>query len=95
MIRSPQSAARGPNEERSTSGERVGGSLFRPEAVEHRARRRADGDILRNDRRWTRWAYWLVLVLVVIALGFAFVVPLSARPESASRFFFKSGTSRN
>ena len=40
-------------------------SLFRPEALEfHTGQQRPDG-VLRVDPRWTRWAYWLVLALLV------------------------------
>jgi hypothetical protein len=39
--------------------------LFRQEAVEfHTGQQRPDG-VLRVDPRWTRWAYWLVLALLV------------------------------
>jgi hypothetical protein len=40
-------------------------SLFRREAVEfHTGQQRPDG-VLRVDAWWTRWAYWLVLALLV------------------------------
>jgi hypothetical protein len=40
-------------------------SLFRREALEfHTGRQRPEG-VLRVDPRWTRWAYWLVLALLV------------------------------
>jgi hypothetical protein len=40
-------------------------SLFRREALEfHTGQQRPDG-VLRVDPRWTRWAYWLVLALLV------------------------------
>jgi hypothetical protein len=40
-------------------------SLFRREALEfHTGQQRPDG-VLRIDPRWTRWAYWLVLALLV------------------------------
>jgi hypothetical protein len=39
--------------------------LFRQEAVEfHTGQQRPDG-VLRIDPRWIRWAYWLVLALLV------------------------------
>jgi hypothetical protein len=39
--------------------------LFRQEALEfHTGQQRPDG-VLRIDPRWTRWAYWLVLALLV------------------------------
>lgn len=39
--------------------------LFRQEALEfHTGRQRPEG-VLRVDPRWTRWAYWLVLALLV------------------------------
>ena len=39
--------------------------LFRAEAVEfHTGQQRPDG-VLRVDALWTRWAYWLVLALLV------------------------------
>ena len=39
--------------------------LFRQEALEfHTGQQRPDG-VLRVDPRWTRWAYWLVLALLV------------------------------
>ena len=41
--------------------------LFRQEALDfHTGRQRPDG-VLRVDAPWTRWAYWLVLVLLVAA----------------------------
>jgi hypothetical protein len=41
--------------------------LFRQEALEfHTGQRRPDG-VLRVDAPWTRWAYWLVLALLVAA----------------------------
>jgi hypothetical protein len=39
-------------------------SLFRREALEFQASQ-PQGGILRIDPRWTRWAYWLVLALLV------------------------------
>jgi hypothetical protein len=42
--------------------------LFRQEAVEfHTGQQRPDG-VLRVDPRWTRWAYWLVLALLVVGV---------------------------
>lgn len=41
-------------------------SLFRPEALEHYRRGRAEGDVLRVSPRWTVWAF-LGLVLIFIA----------------------------
>jgi hypothetical protein len=41
--------------------------LFRQEALEfHTGQQRPDG-VLRVDAPWTRWAYWLVLALLVAA----------------------------
>jgi hypothetical protein len=39
-------------------------SLFRREALEFQASQ-PQGGVLRIDPRWTRWAYWLVLALLV------------------------------
>jgi hypothetical protein len=42
--------------------------LFRQEALEfHTGQQRPDG-VLRVDPRWTRWAYWLVLALLVAGM---------------------------
>jgi hypothetical protein len=46
-------------------------NLFRQEAVEfHTGQQRPDG-VLRLDSPWTRWTYWLMLVLVVAGVVLA------------------------
>ena len=45
-----------------------GSPLFRPEALEHRARAQTEGDVVRWGPRWTGWAFWLLLALVVVAV---------------------------
>ena len=52
-------------------------TLFRAAAVEARARRARDGDILRIDARWPRVAYWMAVAAAGVALGFIAVVPVS------------------
>ena len=39
--------------------------LFRSEALEHRSRRSAPGEVLRVAPRWTAWLFWVLLVCVV------------------------------
>ena len=53
-----------------------GHPLFRPEAVEYRAAREHESDILRIDKRWTRWTFRLTGLTAVIAIAFAVVVPV-------------------
>ena len=43
--------------------------LFRPEALEHRARRRGPGDVIRVAPRWTTAAFLVLLALFLVALG--------------------------
>ncbi len=43
--------------------------LFRPEALEHRARQRGGGDVIRVAPRWTSAAFYLLLGLFVVALA--------------------------
>src|SRR5688572_4386308 len=45
-----------------------GSPLFRTEALEHRARAQTEGDVVRWGPRWTGWAFWLLLTLVVAAV---------------------------
>ena len=47
--------------------------LFRAEAVESFAdeRRRESADALRLSSAWTRWGFWLLLILTVLAAAFA------------------------
>ena len=54
-----------------------GKTLFRAEAVAHRARPPRDGDILRIDLRWSRLAYLLVIIGALVATVFVIVVPVS------------------
>jgi hypothetical protein len=50
--------------------------LFRPEALEYRARgRAAPGGVLRLGARWLRWSYWLLVALVVAAVVLAVALP--------------------
>jgi membrane fusion protein (multidrug efflux system) len=51
--------------------------LFRPEAVEHRARGTREGDILRIDDRWSGVTYRLVVLVALAALVFITVVPVN------------------
>ena len=43
-------------------------AIFRPEAVESRARAQAPGGVVKLGPRWTRWAFWVLLGLVAAAL---------------------------
>ncbi len=45
------------------------GDLFREEALEHHARHRGPGDVLRLAPRWANRLYWLLLVLVAVGLA--------------------------
>jgi hypothetical protein len=44
--------------------------LFRQEALEFHAGRSRPGGVLRIDPPWTRWLYWIVLVLLVAGVVF-------------------------
>jgi len=50
--------------------------LFRPEAVQYRASREDDADILRLDVRWPTWTYRIILVAAVVAVAFVALVPV-------------------
>jgi biotin carboxyl carrier protein len=53
---------------------RATGSIFREEALAARdLHRRGSGDVLRLSRAWTRWAYWLLVGVVVAGLSYAVV----------------------
>lgn len=45
-------------------------SLFREQAVRHHAGPGAAGDVLRLPPSWTRWTYWLLLLLALVGVGF-------------------------
>jgi hypothetical protein len=45
-------------------------SLFRQEALEFQASGPRQGGVLRLDPRWTKWLYWIVLVLVAAGVVF-------------------------
>lgn len=47
--------------------------LFRQEALEHHAGKRA-GDVLRVAPRWTSWLFWLLLLSVAAGLAVAWFV---------------------
>ena len=49
-------------------------SIFRREALDQRVKRPAQGDVVRVAPRWTAWAFYVLLVLVVVAVGAASVV---------------------
>jgi hypothetical protein len=54
-------------------------SLFRQEALEFQSRQ-PQGGVLRIDPPWTRWAYWIVLALVVAGV----VVSATARTSETT-----------
>lgn len=70
------------NRHRSSAQERMGitltggRSIFRPEAVRHRESQSRPGDVLRAAPRWTTWFFYVVIVLVVLALGAASVIEI-------------------
>ncbi|HWL66507.1 MAG TPA: hypothetical protein VNP73_11080 [Actinomycetota bacterium] len=45
-----------------------GSSIFRPEALEARARVQTPGDVVRLGATWTTWAFWGLVALVAVAL---------------------------
>jgi hypothetical protein len=55
-------------------------SLFRQEALEFQADRSRPGAVLRIDAPWTRWAYWIMLALVVAGV----VVTSTARTSETT-----------
>lgn len=55
-------------------------SLFRQEALEFRAVGLRHGGVLRIDSPWTRWAYWIVLALVVAGV----IVAATARTSETT-----------
>jgi hypothetical protein len=56
-------------------------SLFRQEALEFHAGHPQPGGVLRIDRRWTGWLYWIVLALVVAGV----VVTVTARTSETTQ----------
>lgn len=52
-------------------------TIFRPEAVENRARIQAPGDVVRIGAGWTGKAFWALVVLVVGALIAATQIEIS------------------
>jgi hypothetical protein len=53
-----------------------GETLFRAEALEHRAQAQTPGNALRVGPRWTRWAFWALLVLVIAAIAAASLIDI-------------------
>jgi multidrug efflux pump subunit AcrA (membrane-fusion protein) len=47
--------------------------LYRQDALKEHARPRTEGDVLRIAPSWTRWAYWMLVVLLGVALLFCIV----------------------
>ena len=43
-------------------------ALFREEALDHQARRRGPGSVLRLAPAWSSWAYWALVSLVAAGL---------------------------
>src|SRR5919201_1448518 len=52
-------------------------TLYRAEAVEHHAKSRERGHILRITPSWMRWTYWLVLGLIALTFTFASLAKVS------------------
>jgi len=52
-------------------------TIFRPEAVENRARLQAPGDIVKIGAGWTGRAFWALIVLVIVALVAAAQIEIS------------------
>ena len=42
--------------------------IFRAEALEHRARLQVPGSLIKAGQRWTSWAFWALLSLVVLGI---------------------------
>lgn len=51
--------------------------IFRPEALEHRARQRGPGDLIRVAPRWTSWAFYALVAVFAGALVAGFVVDIN------------------
>jgi membrane fusion protein (multidrug efflux system) len=45
--------------------------IYRQEALQEHASSRVEGEVLRISPAWTRWAYWLLVVLLGVALVFS------------------------
>lgn len=60
--------------------------IFRPEALEHRARQRGPGDVIRVAPRWVGLAFYLLIGLFVVAVvaGLAIEIDRYARGLTAS-----------
>ena len=60
--------------------------IFRPEALEHRARQRGPGDVIRVAPRWVGIAFYLLVGLFVVALvvGLSIEIDRYARGQTAS-----------
>lgn len=52
---------------------RPAGRLYRQEALQEHARPRLEGEVLRIAPGWTRWAYWMLLMVLATALLFCVV----------------------
>lgn len=59
----------------------IGGGLYRPEAIEAHRTGAAEGYPLLDAPPWTRWAYMLVVLVAVVAVGY---LALARIPEHAS-----------
>src|SRR5207245_7200521 len=46
-------------------------ALFRREAIEHRGQAGARGSLLRMSPAWTRYSYWLIVLVVAAAAVYA------------------------
>ena len=60
--------------------------IFRPEAIEHRKRPEAPGDLVRIGPRWTTVAFWILLLLFAAGIAVATQIQVEryARGPTAS-----------
>lgn len=54
--------------------------IFRPEALEHRARQRGPGDVVRVAPRWVGVAFYLLIGLFVVAVIAGLTIEIDGRP---------------
>ncbi len=70
----------------SEPDERSKASLFRPQALEHRARQRGPGDLIRIAPRWTTFAFYVLIALfaALVLAGMTFEIGRYVRGTTAS-----------
>src|SRR3954453_282829 len=53
------------------------GSLFLQEAVDHHADGQRQGRLLRLSPKWTRWSFWLLIVVISTGIAYSALASLN------------------